>query len=405
MKIASGFLAALVLLMSVPQAQAAAVNEEYVWQLTAISEYVERLLGVHPPLDTAEKRDIIAAGTAWTVASQEENGHFGYEYAPYDGVYLRGEGMVRQAGTLFMLSEVYLQQTEKDPRIATAIEQAIDYFESISLEEGSFWCIKNSERSTKCELGSASLALIGLVNYVTAVPEKEKVYESLIENYFNYLRVAKFVGKGFSANYDAEDSFSAKESPFYNGEAMLALVKYYQYRPDNEVKDMLQETFEHLRKQEHESPLYLWIMAALKEMKVLWPNEAYVTYAKDFTNERLVSAATRHHLTHNYCAPLEGLVSAYSVLEGTADDELLTQLYDEIQYWLSRTTALQVGRTTPYRVNTIDGVLQLQTVTDPAQAYGGFLTGEEVLTQRIDFTQHCVSAYLQTLVDIEGEEL
>lgn len=36
------------------------------------------------------------------------------------------------------------------------------------------------------------------------------------------------------------------------------------------------------------------------------------------------------------------------------------------------------------------------------QALGGFLTGENELTQRIDFTQHCVSAYLQKRVDMDG---
>ncbi|MCA9361922.1 hypothetical protein KC906_00965 [Candidatus Kaiserbacteria bacterium] len=409
MKLLTSFLLAALLIVQAPQAQASPVEDELRLQLLAIAEYLQHNLGVYTPLTADEMRQIILDGATWTVAAQEKTGHFGYEYAPFAGEYLEGEGMVRQAGTLFMLSEVYKYQQEKDPAIAKAIEQAIEYFESISAEresdEGVFWCIKNQEQSSTCELGSASLALIGALNYVATEPAKKSSYEEAIERYVTYLLAAKFSDRGFSGRYHLQRGFSENESPFYNGEAMLALVRYYQYAPDDQLKELLQELFAHLSGQEYESPLYLWIMAALKDMQRLWPDETYVAYAADFTQERLDSAARRHHTTHNYCAPLEGLVSAYSILEGNSTLPELMRLSDEIDFWLRKSNWLQLDAASPYRVVWQDGQLQLLWQVEPTIAHGGFLTDEGVLTQRIDFTQHCVSAYLQKLVDVDREEL
>jgi hypothetical protein len=187
---------------------------------------------------------------------------------------------------------------------------------------------------------------------------------------------------------------------------MLALVRYYQYQQNAQVKKILNETFVYLSaKKEFESPLYLWIMAALKDMQRLWPNQAYVAYASAFTTKRLDEARTRHSNLRNYCAPVEGLASAYSVLKGYESASYLARLNTEIEFWLARTSYLQIDLQNPYRLMIENGKPQLKKVPNLAIAGGGFLTASDVPTQRIDFTQHCASAYLQKLVDIDGEQL
>lgn len=392
-------------------AYAATPEEELYLQLKAISDYLEVQMHVsNEPLTSDELRTIISDSAAWTVASQEDSGHFGYEYLPFEGVYVDDDGMVRQAGTLFALAEVYKYQTEKDADIADTIERAVEYFERISLEgkkEGeTFRCITNGIGSTRCDLGSTALALIGILNFVAAEPEQAGNYEVLIDNYVSYIIAAKFPEAGFSSRYSKRDGFAQTESSFYNGESMLALVRYYQYQEDEEVRELLEEVFVYLSsKEEFESPLYLWIMAALKDMQRLWPDERYVTYATEFTDMRLASARLRRGVSHNYCAPLEGLVSAYSVLEGAVEPAYLTTLKTEIDYWLRKSTYLQLNAARPYRLIIEENAPKLVKMVEPNVAHGGFLTGEHELKQRIDFTQHCVSSYLQTLVDIEGDEL
>lgn len=194
---------------------------------------------------------------------------------------------------------------------------------------------------------------------------------------------------------------SDTESSFSNGEALLALVRYYQYNPREDVKEMIDETFTYLETKEFETSLYLWVMAALKDMQVLWPNARYVTYAQEFTKVRQGSIVRLHHTQKNYCATTEGLVSAYSVLDGTIAKSELASLRKEIDFWNKHTYSLQIRQTDQYRLVLTDGVFTMLRLPNPEQARGGFLTSGSVLTQRIDYTQHCVSAYLQTLVAIE----
>ena len=394
----------LFLCVHAPIAYAGEVEDEFNLQLQAIVNYLERqLLVSSQPLSQEEMRVIIKDSAEWFIAAQEDSGHFGYEYLPYKDIYREDDNMVRQGGTLYALSEIYKHQSTKDPRVAQTIEQAISYFESISdardQDTEAFVCIKNSRSSTSCDLGSTALALIGVLNYVAAEPTKETVYAEIINTYATYIQTAKFENRGFSNKYSIISGFSENESPFYNGEAMLALVRYYQYKEDPETKTILRDSFTYLAsKEEYETPLYLWIMAALKDMQKLWPDDAYVRYARDFTTWRLDQLQYKH----NYCAPVEGLASAYSILEGHETDSYLHRLTTELQFWLHKTTRLQIGDSDIYRVLKDDKGLSMQKMPNLALAKGGFLTGEDELTQRIDFTQHCANTYLQQLVDIDG---
>ena len=410
MKVFTGILLGVFLFIQAPSVEASTDEKDLRLQIDSIKAYLQYQQGLTGTLSTEEMRQVIIGGEKWAVAAQDENGHFGYEYLPFEDRYLRDDNMIRQAGTLFVLSEVYKHKEDKDVVSAKVIEKAISYFENISAKgeptDGDFWCIKNSERSSTCSLGSASLALIGILNYVEAHPEKRVKYEKIIEKYVAYVLSAKFKDAGFSGSYRVGVGFDKKESAFYNGEAMLALVRYYQYQPDEKVKRVLNETFNYLRaKETFESPLYLWIMAALKDMQKLWPDETYTTYASEFTTRRLSEASTRHHNQGNYCAPVEGLTSAYSVLKNSESPDYLARLDNEIEFWLARTSYLQISEGNPYRLMIEGGQAQLKKVPNLPIAQGGFLTASFVSTQRIDFTQHCVSAYLQKLVDIDGEEL
>lgn len=384
--------------------------EELEAQVAALSKYIERNYVSHEdsPLSGDELRRIVKEGTDWLVNAQAENGHFAYEYAPYEDVYLDDDHVVRQAGTLYELGEIARRDGEGVMNISGAIENAIGYLESLSEEDEykdvTFRCITDSENSSRCQLGATSLALLGILGYVE---EESSEHEDLIEDYINYIIAMKKEGEGFIGYYTVNrKSQSIKESAFSNGEALLALVRYYQYNPREDVKEMIDDTFVYLEaKEAFETPLYLWIMAALKDMQVLWPNERYVTYAQEFTNARRGSLARVHNTQKNYCATTEGLASAYSILDRNVSPEKLGLLRKEIDFWNTHNSVLQILPVDRYRLVLDEGLFSLQILPDIEQARGGFLTSASVLTQRIDYTQHCISAYLQTLVDIEEEEL
>jgi hypothetical protein len=344
--------------------------------------------------------------------AQEENGHFAYEYAPYEGKYLTGDNIVRQAGALYALGEVY--RRSEDPRavLEDGIEQAVSYFESLSVEaqgEGrnteSFVCIASTSQKASCKLGATALALTGLLSYVEDNPTRAKKYDELIEGYISFIILSQKNAGGFRDLYHVGDGFVDKESPYSNGEALLALVRAYQYQGDADVKRAIDSAFAYLKTTPHVNPLYLWIMAALKDMQELWPKEEYITYARDFTAWR-VATGVYEKKNHNYCPFVEGLASAYGVLDAAPKQGELLKLRTTIDSWLDYIETLQVDESDAYKVVFDEkGAPSLAKLAEPSRAHGGFLTAHSVPTQRIDFTQHCITAYVQTLVDIGEYDL
>jgi hypothetical protein len=211
MKVYTTLLLGVFFLAQVPYAQAATPVDDLILQVESISSYLEYQQGLADKLSAEEMRQIILGSEKWEVAAQEESGHFGYEYVPFEDKYLDDDNMIRQAGTLFALSEVYKRSENKDTDTAKAIEKAITYFQSANLKGKSadeeFLCIKSSIKGRVCSLGSASLALIGILNYVEAHPEKKAKYDKTIKQYVAYILASKIDGAGFSGSYSAGVGF------------------------------------------------------------------------------------------------------------------------------------------------------------------------------------------------------
>ena len=109
--------------------------------------------------------------------------------------------------------------------------------------------------------------------------------------------------------------------------------------------------------------------------------------------------------THNMCAYVERVVSAYSVLEPTAKEEEKEKYLEDINYWLSKSAKLQITERDINRLVYNDGKASFAFLQNSTRNIGGFVTGENELTQRIDYTQHCVSSFIQKKVDIDNLSL
>jgi|GEM_PF-2578513 len=365
----------------------------------------------YKPLPDEEIRNTISSGVAWFKEAQEESGHFKYEYLPYEDEYLPLDNIVRQAGGLYVLGEVALVDESDKYELKNTLKKGIRYFDTLSNRGEwngySFRCVSNSSTNDLCQLGATSLALVGLIDAITRYPELRDTYEGLAHDYGEYILSMKKEGSGFRHAYNSGSIPSENESSFSNGEAILALTRYYMYSPNEETKKVIDETFLYFKSDDvpFDFPLYLWVMAALKDMQELWPNEKYITYAKDYTDWRLSGFAYRKSSTHNMCAYVEGVASAYSVLEGNIENGELENIAREIHYWLQASKKLQITDSNKYRIIHEDEKSYFGEIKNMNQAKGGFLTDQNELTERIDFTQHCVNSYLQQLVDIGGKKL
>lgn len=367
-------------------------------------------VGEPETLTTNELRDVIENGTSWFKNAQESSGHFKYEYMPFLDRYVDDDNMVRQAGGLYVIGELFRNDTESKLELEKTITKAISYFEFNSTEgtlnDQSFRCLLKYEG--RCTLGGTSLALVGIIDLVQADASYESKYNDLIEDYKDYLMAMKVPNKGFRDSYYTDREQTAKESSFSNGEAFLALTRYYKYNPDEEVKVVLDEAytyFEKIYREEWDNNYYLWGMAAIKDLYAMDPKEEYYEFVKDYTDWRIGAYKGYRGTLRNRCAYIEGVVSAYSVLEPNITAEEKEYYLEEIDFWLAKSEQLQVEADDFLRTSYNYNFITKQNIEDEEKATGGFLTATTEAVQRIDFTQHCLNSYLQKLVDIDGKSL
>jgi len=411
-KIISLFLSISSVLIFVPIAEAAtsfAPSEELLTQVHALTQFVtrekEKLMAT--PLTPSELRNSIESGTKWLMNAQEPNGHFRYEYIPYENTYREDDNIVRQTGTLYALGEVLKKKSTNAAEVESVVVRAISYFKSITeptTESGR--CVLNTSVSRTCQLGATSLALIGLLDYLEFKPEKKALYKNDVEGYLTFILEQQKENGGFRNKYRVGSSKqSDAESAFSNGEALLALVRFYEYEKQSEVKTAIDDAFIYLKAKPYETALYLWITAALKDLHRIAPNDEYVEYAYDFTKWRIEGGAGYLTGLRNTCAYGEGVASALSILEG----EIAPREYAHYRGVLDRSNrlnrGLQINSKDTVRVFFSSTTPSFKKLENPERAFGGFLTSEKEPTERIDFTQHCVSMLLQTLTDLDTTSL
>lgn len=361
-------------------------------------------------LTTEEVRQVIVDGASWFKNSQDFSGKFKYEYMPFLDRYIEDDNMVRQAGGLYVLGELYRKDPENKLELEKYIIEAIEYFKENtaagSYNSTRFNCLLKT--STRCTLGGTSLLMIGVLEFAEANPSMKEEYEELIEDYKDYILAMKKDGAGFRDRFYLKGSQSSDESSFSNGEAMLALTRYYKYNPDEEVKKVIDESYEYFEetyRAQWDNNFYLWGMGAIKDLYEEDPREEYFEFVKDYTDWRMGVYANARGSSRNRCAYIEGVASAYSVMEPNLSQEDKEYYLEEIDYWLAHSSLLQVHEDDFLRVAYNNNFFKKLVIEEEKLAVGGFLTATNEPVQRIDFTQHCLNSYLQKLVDIDGEKL
>jgi hypothetical protein len=378
-------------------------------QVRALQKYLEREQDKKSstPLSSSELRTSIEAGVEWLKNAQEPNGHFKYEYIPYENRYREDDNIVRQTGALYVLGEIIKRNKSDSFKISGTLTTSLSYFSSLTkITDGNGRCIAMSSVSTKCQLGATSLALIGLLGYLDYAPSKKSLYAKDVDGYLAFILEMQKENGGFRNQYRVRSTKqSSTESPFSNGEALLALVRYYEFNKRADVKGAIDRAFTHLKEQPYDAALYLWIMAALKDLNQIDPNSQYVEYAEAFTKWRVAGGASYLTGTRNTCPYAEGIASALSILKSTIPESRYQSYRAVLDKGNQMNYQFQISNVDTTRVLMTPSGITLKALSFPPPALGGFLTSNSEPTQRIDFTQHCINSYLQTLVDLDGQKL
>lgn len=359
-------------------------------------------------LDHVQMRVIIKRAVAWLASAQEDNGHFRYEYLPFEDKYLDDDNIVRQAGALYALGEVAKRDSHNTYAdiLKPAIVRSIDYFETISNEATynghHFRAVCSNPDKRKHKLGATSLVLCGILAAAERYPDIGDDLVDLISDYKEFIVAMKKDGAGFIGAYKlyrkVQKPQNDKESSYSNGEAMLALARYRRYaeargilQKNDPSETITKELFDYINSSAvpFDSALYLWAMAAIKDLATYDPQHLslHLDYTKRYTDWRIKSVRGKKTSKHNYASAVEGMISAQSLLRSASEYEAyMSSLNQEIEFWLAHTSQMQLLHSN-HKVN------------------GGFLTGLNEPSQRIDFTQHALMAYIQKLSDIDGQSL
>ncbi len=274
------------------------------------------------------------------------------------------------------------------------------------LEDETFRCVAYHDASTRCPLGATSLALIGILDLTESNPEAREEYRDLIDDYRVFILAMQKENGGFRNVFRTDvTKQSETESPFSNGEALLALARLYQFESDTDVKDAIRSALTHLTQEPYDTALYLWIMAALKDIGEIDATLSNVPYVRNFTLWRIEHGKYQRSTAQNFCAYTEGVVSALSILKDKIPEGEYARILNEGDRGLRMNQSLQLTQKDLERAFITDGKLSVLSLKETQLGVGGFLTGEQQHTQRIDYTQHCISASLQMLTDVRGVAL
>ncbi len=372
----------------------------------------------------ADDAEVLRRAVDYTIAAQQPDGSFRYDFDFLAGEPTGSDNIVRQAGTLFALGEALLETDDR--RLVPVMRAGLDRLASLSLPigagttqsalaslglfsvdsrrlaraldrwgllyrpQGSGQLVSGDGSYRGAPAGATSLALIAELSYARATGDDR--YRDQREAWVRGLLALHVPGEGIRRS-----PVTLKQGPYEDGEGWLALAVYHEHDPANEeVARALGELEEHSIATYGGAPdrnFYHWgaIASAARFAETADPRLADFAAAQAgwILGERPPSA-TEHF---GSCSFVEGLSSAYAVVAAAGGrDGLADRLRERVALELERNRALQIQPGTERLELGGGAVLDAPTLAGQA---GAFRAGTYRAFTRIDLTQHCISAFLK----------
>ena len=204
----------------------------------------EKALFFSPPLQlnqTILDRSIELAGK-YLLASQKEEGNFVYEYNFQTHHASAEDNQVRQAGALWGVALIHKEHPSS--QTFHALEKGFRFFKTHShlIKDGRF-IVYPGEKSGS--LGTVALVSLALIDFITTVEEKKtrEQYKEDLKQYLSFLLIARQKNGQFYSSYDLKTGKPFGDpSPYFDGEALLALVKAVKYLEFKQWKQVVLES-------------------------------------------------------------------------------------------------------------------------------------------------------------------
>ena len=356
------------------------------------------------PIDREILDESLRLGTEYLLNNQKPEGNFNYEYDWRTRVLSKDDNQVRQVGAMWGLALLY--HSERDPRVAEALDRSLRYFAGASrtLPDGARFTMYPGARDG--QTGTTALAALSLIDYLRAdpphlSPDERKSYEQLLEQYLRHQQMCRRPnGQWFDSYIVGNGKPKGGSNPYVDGEALLAMVKAAKYLGRDDLREQILESAEAgywnnvvvARALHPDSSTtkgyYQWSSMAFFELATSgWPGtEKYA--------DRVIELATWMIDTHrtlarnrNTAYAYEGIIHAYELARRKGDERNAAKFGRVIEAGLSKLTSWQVGSPTA------NGYIRSQPTDDPL-AIGGVQNHASEAALRIDVTQHQMHAVI-----------
>lgn len=166
-------------------------------------------------------------GQRYLINQQNNDGSFKYEYDLKAQKYSDEVSPVRQTGAMWGLVSTY--EILREPAAERAIQKGFDFYQAHSVYDSTrAWIVfpGTSIGST----GTLALASLALIDYIRTREHSEIIYQKLLFAYLKQIENLSFDEAHFYPYYDLKSGKGyGKPSPYFDGEALLCLVKSVKY--------------------------------------------------------------------------------------------------------------------------------------------------------------------------------
>lgn len=333
--------------------------------------------------DTARESAQLAA--SHLAGSLTIEGAFVYEHDFVSGEDSLDDNIVRQAGAGYALG--YYATLSTDAAVTTRLMGALRFYRDKSVAVGDGLMISPDGTTAHANTGATALALLAALYHFEATGEP--TFADVREKWAVALRALWRSGGGFRRGPETEDV-----SPYYDGEAWLAMAEYARLFPDDlSTKLLLAAADRHFPAEYAAHPNagfnhwgLLAASARYRATGIEWLRNDVARLAEvDLTTLRPEFSETT-----NSCYLVEGLAAAARALHGSEPHaDLYARVVERLQIELGSNLEMQI----PSGAQRID-LGSGRAFVDPTLGdwAGAFRNGRYVLKTRIDYTQHCLSA-------------
>ena len=326
-------------------------------------------------------------------------GKFAYSYLPKTNRVARRYNMVRHAGTIHSMLELY--DVTRDGELLDSARRALgyllDHIKDYAEGERRMAVLVSQG---KVKLGGVALAILALAGYVEATGDRGHLeVMSRLGQYVLHSQggTGKFIDQRYHPSMIARKDFT---SEYYPGEAILALMRLHALDPREEWLDGAEKGARYLITVRDAGVPTLelihdhWLLYGLNELYRQRPVELFLEQVMRIA--RAITAGQNRDPTHpdwlgSYYEPprstptatrTEGLLAAYALARDHGRREDAKRILESIR--------LGIG----FQLSTQHLPEKVMYLDDPQRTLGGFhrsLTDFEV---RIDYVQHNISSLL-----------